>query len=155
MTDFLKGLIDGLDPATLLPDLETLFAKLAPMAKIAVLAGPVVLLVMGAIYFFLAPKEANHTLGFRCWWGMSSVEVWQFTQKLAGATWMGLGLVLGIVALVSSGKYPDMGYQELMFSAISTIIWQICLVIVSIVLVNLILIILYDHKGYRRGTRPR
>lgn len=68
MVDTLLGLINSLsDPAAMLPDLEVLFTKLAQVIRVAVLAGPVALLVMGLIYLFLAPKEANHSLGFRCW----------------------------------------------------------------------------------------
>ena len=111
--DFLMELLGKLqDPASLLPDLNQALTDLVPVIRYAVLLAPAVLLVMGLVYLFLAPKEANHTLGFRCWWGMSSVEVWQFTQKLAGITWTALGLVLGCIGLftgTTDGRFAPSG----------------------------------------------
>lgn len=150
MMDILAGLVDGLDPASLLPDLEMLFSKLAGIARIAVLVGPAALLILGLIYLFLPPKEANHYLGFRCWWGMSSVEVWRFTQKLAGAVWTVMGLVFGIIALVSGSGYAKMSQDQMLFAALETIILQIIGVVASVILINLLLIVMFNHKGERR-----
>lgn len=150
MMDILAGLVDGLDPASVLPDLEMLFSKLAGVARVAVLVGPAALLLLGLLYLFLAPKEANHYIGFRCWWGMGSVEAWQFTQKLAGGVWTAMGLVLGIIALVSGSGYAEMPQDEMLFGALETILLQIVGVIVSILLINVVLIVLFDHKGVRR-----
>ena len=44
--DSIKGLLDGFDPATLLPDLQKVFDSLVPLCRIAVLVGPVVLLLL-------------------------------------------------------------------------------------------------------------
>ena len=97
-----KGLMDGFDPAALLPNLDTVLGKLALIARIAVLVGPAAMVIMGLTYLFLSPKEANHYLGYRCYYGMGSVEAWQFTQRLAGIVWGAMGLVLGVVMLVLS-----------------------------------------------------
>ena len=44
--DDLKTLMDDFDPATLLPDLDKLTADLAPVMRVVVMAGPILLLVM-------------------------------------------------------------------------------------------------------------
>lgn len=151
--DFLTDLLGKLtDPASALPDLNTLFADLVPVVRFAVLLAPVVLLVMGLIYLFLAPKEANHTLGFRCWWGMSSVEVWQFTQRLAGITWTALGLILGAAGLFTGMGYESMSPDLMLIDALTAILWQLLLVFISIVAINLTLILLFDGRGRRRGS---
>ena len=156
MMEFLTGILEGLgDPASLLPDLNQVFAGLAGLARIAVYAGPVCLMVLGLVYYFLAPKEANHHLGFRCWWGMSSVEVWQFTQKLAGIVWGALGLVLTLIAFFSTGGYGAMNQQAMLMNAASLILWQIAAVLVSIAAINLTLVILYDSKGYKRSEKDK
>ena len=156
MLDALKAFLNALsDPAALLPDLVQVMEKLANLAKLAVLAGPAVLVLLGLLYFFLAPKEANHQFGFRCWWGMGSVEVWQFTQKLAGIVWGGLGLVLGIVALIRSGSFTAMEPQAMLMAAAGMLLWQIGLVVLSIVAINVVLVVLYDHKGYRRSEKAK
>ena len=38
----------------------------------------------------------------------------------------------------------------MMFKALGLMIWQLCLVVVSIIAVNLVLIFKYDHKGNPR-----
>ena len=152
--DALMELLGGLeDPASLLPDLNTFFADLVPVIRFAVLLGPAVLLVLGLVYLFLAPKEANHTLGFRCWWGMSSVEVWQFTQKLAGITWTAMGLILGAMGLFTGMGYEAMSPDLMLIDALTAILWQLLLVFISIVAINLVLIFLFDSRGRRRGRR--
>jgi len=148
--DSIKELLDGFDPAALLPDLEKLFASMEPVIRFAVMAGPVCLLVLGLIYLFAAPKEANHTLGFRCWWGMSSVEVWQYTQRLAGLIWTGLGAVLTVVIYFISAGYAGKDQNEMMRSALSILGWELGLVFASVVAINVVIIVLFDRKGYRR-----
>ena len=155
MMDTLLGLVDGLKPEELLPDLEMLLSKLAGLARIAVLIGPVALLFFGLVYLFLAPKEANHTFGFRCWWGMGSVEVWQFTQKLSGIFWAAMGLILGLIAFLSGNKYAAMGYEEMLFGAAKLIVWQIVSVLVSIVIINLVIIVLFNHRGEPRFAKTQ
>ena len=68
-----KGLMDAFDPAALLPELDSIMGVLEFAMEIAVLAGPVVLLVLGLLYLFAAPKEANYYLGYRCFFGMGSI----------------------------------------------------------------------------------
>lgn len=150
MKEILAGLIDGLDPTALLPDLEAVLARLADLVRIVMFLGPGALLIFGLIYLLLAPKEANHYVGFRCWWGMSSVEVWRFTQKLAGAVWTSMGLILGIVMFVLSKRYVELPQEEMLFKALGAIVWQIVTVLVSIVLINVVLIVMFNHKGDRR-----
>lgn len=151
--DALKKLLDGFqDPAALLPELDGVLETLVPVIRFAVALGPLVLLILGLCYLFLSPKEANHSFGFRCWWGMSSVEVWRFTQKLAGIVWTAMGLVLGLVAVIGSMGYGALSPDLMLIKALTTILWQLALVIVSILAIHLTLIFLFDGKGRRRGS---
>ena len=83
----LKALMKDFDPTTLLPDLSTVLRKVEAGMRLAVMAAPLVLLVMGLLYLLAAPKEANYKLGYRFFWGMASVESWRFTQRLAALMW--------------------------------------------------------------------
>lgn len=139
-------------PEALLPDLDVFLTKLVPVIRFAVVLAPLVLLVLGLIYLFLAPKEANHILGFRCWWGMSSVEVWQFTQKLAGLVWTAMGVLLGAIAFFQGLSYGQMSPDLMLIRALTTILWQLLLVFISIVAIHLTLILLFDGRGRRRGS---
>ena len=98
----IKSLMDGFDPAALLPDLSDLFGSLATLCRFAVMIGPVVLLVLGLAYLFLSPREANYYFGYRCYFGMGSVQAWRFTQRIAGMLFGGVGLILTIVMFLIS-----------------------------------------------------
>ena len=88
----IKSVMDGFDPASLLPDLSKVFGSLVGVCRVAVMIGPVIALILGLAYLFLAPKEANYYFGYRCYFGMGSVRAWRFTQRIAGMILGGLGL---------------------------------------------------------------
>ena len=48
----IKKIMDGFDPAALLPDLSDLFGSLSTLCRFAVMIGPVVLLILGLAYLF-------------------------------------------------------------------------------------------------------
>ena len=150
MIDFVKSLLTDFDPTALLPDLGKLFENLELILRIAVLIGPLCLLGFGLCYLLTPAKEANHSYGFRCYWGMSSVEVWQFTQRLAGLVWTGLGLVMTIVMAIICNGYREMAQEAMIYSAITAILWELGLIVASIIAINITVIVLFDRKGYRR-----
>ncbi len=149
----IKELLDNFDPMAFVPDLGSLIGKLELAARICVLAGPVILLVMGLVYLLLPPKEANHSLGYRFYWGMGSVQAWRFSQKLAGIIWSSLGLVLTVVMLLITNGYRGMEGMDMLYSAVKCILWELGLAVVSILAINITLIVLFDRKGNRRGNK--
>ena len=149
-----KGLMDGFEPATLLPELDPILGKLAFFARIAVLIGPAILLVMGLLYFFASPKEANYHFGYRCYYGMGSIEAWQFTQSLAGIVWGALGLILGIVMLLISAKFPQLETMDLLWKAVYCVLWEAGITALACIGVNTVVAVRYDSRGNpRRKTR--
>ena len=147
----LKSLMDNFDPAKLLPDLESLAGNLAALLRIAVMVGPVVLLVIGLLYLCASPKEANYHFGYRCYFGMGSVEAWRFTQRLAGMVWGGLGLILTVVMLVLSGGFAGMETVDMVWRAAKCVAWQAGCTVVSVIAVNTVVAMNFDSKGaYRR-----
>ena len=151
--DDFKGLMDGFDPAALLPELDSILEKVAPVARIAVLIGPVLLLVMGLLYLFASPKEANYYFGYRCYYGMGSEEAWRYTQRIAGIALAALGLVLSIVMLVISGTFAKMETMDLLWKAVYCVVWEAGLAAATCVTVNTMAALRYDSKGLRRRKR--
>ena len=149
--DALKALLEDFDPAAIMPDLSTFLGKLEIAMRAAVMAAPLVLLGLGLLYFLAAPKEANYKLGYRFFWGMSSVEAWQFTQKLAGIAWSILGLVLCIVMTVLSGNFRELEADAMTYLAVKYILWELGCVVVSILLINLTVLVCFDRKGVLRS----
>ena len=153
--DFIKSLLSDFDISSLLPKLDSLLSKVELLARIVVMAGPVILLVLGLWYLLLPPKEANYAVGYRFFWGMSSVESWQFTQRLAGGVWSVLGLVLTIVMAIQSAGYSSRTGEELFTAAVVALLWQIGLVFGSCIVINLTVFVCYDRKGIFRFGKPK
>ena len=152
----LKELIGGLDPESLLqkilPQLEPLLGKTAVLARLMLLIGPFLILAMGLYYFLNAPKEANYRSGFRCVFGMGSVEAWRFTQRLAGCVWSLLGLALVIWMSVAGLGLVDLPLMDAMLRMMGYIFWQAILLLISRLAIGLVAFLRYDRKGNRRYT---
>ena len=151
--DDFKGLMDAFDPASLFPDLDVLIDKIPLIARIAVLIGPVILLVMGLLYLFASPKEANYYFGYRCYYGMGSEEAWRYTQRIAGIGLGALGLVLSVVMLLVSGGFAEMETMELLWRAVYCDAWEVGLAVVACLTVNTMAALRFDGKGDRRKKR--
>ena len=145
-----KGLMDGFDPASMLPELDTVLGGLAPICRIAVLVGPVLMLLFGLLYVFAAPKEANYHFGYRCYYGMGSVEAWRYTQKLAGIVFAALGLILLVAMLLISGSFPQMETMELLWRTVYVLTAQAILLGVSCLAINTVVALRFDRKGLER-----
>ena len=152
----IKDAMDAFDPASLLPELSEIFGTLPQVCRIAVMIGPVVLLILGLAYLFLSPKEANHYFGYRCYFGMGSVNAWRFTQRFAGALLGGLGLILTIVMYTITGKFDAMDVTEMVWKALDCLIWQAILAFLANLTINVTAAIRFDRKGdYRKVKRKR
>ncbi len=149
----IKEIMDGFDPAALLPELSEIFGSLAAVCRLAVMAGPVILLAVGLAYLLLAPKEANHYFGYRCYFGMGSVHAWRFTQKLAGILLGALGLVLTILMLSISSSFADMEVTDMVWKALSCLTWQAGLVVAATLIINITAAIRFDRKGEFRKVK--
>ena len=149
----IKAVLDGFDPATLLPDLSKVFDTLAPVCRFAVLIGPVVLLLLGLSYLILSPKEANHYLGYRCYFGMGSEYAWRFTQRLAGFLFTGTGLVLTVVVFAISASFPYMQLNDMVWRAFSCLLVELAAAILLVLIVNLTAAFRFDRKGRHRRKR--
>ena len=151
--DNLKSLMDGFDPASLLPQLDTIMGKMEFAMRIAVLAGPVILLFMGLAYLLVPPKEANYYFGYRCYFGMGSVNAWRFTQRFAGAVWSVLGLAIGVIMAVISSSFSGQEIMDMIWAAVRCVTWEAIVIGASCLVINGIVALRYDAKGERRAKK--
>lgn len=151
----LKSLMDSFDPAALLPELDKVFGSLATVCRVAVMIGPVVLLVLGLAYLFLSPKEANYYFGYRCYFGMGSVHAWRFTQRLAGTVLGGLGLILTVIMLLISGGFGSMEVTAMVWRAVSCLVWEAVLALLATLAINLAAAVRFDRKGEYRKRKSK
>ena len=153
MVDFLKSLLSDFDPVALLPDLWAVFDNLDAVLRVVVLAGPLCLLGLGLLYLLFPPAEANHIFGYRHFWGMASVDAWQYTQKTAGLVWTGLGLAMTIAMSFICNAYRDMAWEAMLFSALTSVVVELLLVVLSTFLISTLVVLRYDLKGKRRSEK--
>ena len=151
--DSIKGLLDGFDPATLLPDLSKIFDSLVPLCRIAVMIGPLVLLALGLSYLLLTPKEANYYLGYRCYFGMGSEFAWRFTQRLAGWLFSAVGLALTVVMFAMSISFSYMQLPDMVWKAASCLVVELIASVLLILIVNVSAMYHFDRKGKHRRKR--
>lgn len=150
----IKDMMDAFDPVSLLPELSDVFGSLSTICRFAVMIGPIVLLVLGLAYLFLSPKEANYYFGYRCYYGMGSVQAWRFTQRLAGVVFGSLGLILTIIMLLISGGFAKMDVTDMVWRAADCLIWQAILVVLATIGINLTAAMRFDRKGeYRKKNK--
>ncbi len=147
----LKSIFADFDLADFLPKMDSILGWVETLLRICVMAGPLLLLGFGLLYLVAPPKEANHSLGYRFWWSMASIQVWTFTHKLVGTLWTALGLVLTVIMAVQCNAFRRMEPMEMVWSAVKCLGWELVLTLVVCLAANIVIIILFDHKGFRRG----
>ena len=152
--DTIKEMMDGFNPEALLPQMDTIFSRVLLVCRIAVMVGPVLLLVLGLAYLFLSPKEANYYFGYRCYFGMGSVKAWRFTQRIAGIVLGGLGLILTPVMFFISSGFAGMQVMDMVWKALRCLLWQAGLTILATLAINSLAMFWFNRKGELR-RRPQ
>ena len=146
----IKEFMDGFDPAALLPSIDSIVGKVQLVCSIAILAAPVIMLLMGLAYLLFAPKEANYYFGYRTAFGMGSVSAWRHTQKVAGLIFGGLGLMLTILMLMLcltlSGRTP----MDMVWLAVKCLLWEGALALIAVFSINSLAMYTYDYNGNKR-----
>ena len=152
----LKSLMDAFDPASLLPELNGVLDVVLYAVRIATLIGPAVLLVLGLGYLIFAPREANYYFGYRCTFGMGSVEAWRFTQRLSGVIWSLLGLVLTGAMVLLTGGFAEMEVYDAVWTAVKYVLVEAGAVALSCLVINTVVMTRFTFSGdYRKDRAGR
>lgn len=146
----IKELMDGFDPAALLPEIDSIVGKVQVLCSLAILAAPVIMLCMGIAYLFFAPREANYYFGYRTAFGMGSVSAWRHTQKVAGLIFGGLGLILTILMLMICLTLSSRQAMDMVWLAVKCLIWEGVLGLIAKFSINSIALYTYDYNGNKR-----
>ena len=149
MKDILS-LLQDFDVANFLPEPDKFLKNLEGFMRLLVLAGPLVMLVLGLWYYFMPPKEANHSVGFRTYWGMGSVQAWRFAQKLAGMGYTALGGALTIIMAVVSIFFNGEKALAMINTALVCVIIELVLVLILWIGINVLVYRAFDKDGNLR-----
>ena len=153
--DDLKKVLEGSDLSAVLPDLSKIVDSLAPIMKIALMAGPIILLALGLMYLFVAPKEANYTFGYRCYFGMGSVNAWRYTQRLAGILFTGVGLILTLVMFGVTAGFQKLDVMDMLWKAVKCGIWEAAIIALVNIVLQVTVAFYFDGKGHLRKRKKR
>lgn len=147
--DFITGLFD-MNFAALVPEMNALLGFVRVILSLLMLAGPLSMLILGVMYLFFAPPEANYKFGFRTFNGMGSVEAWRFTQRIGGIAYAGLGLILLIVMLVITIGFGSKDIYQITTIAIKALLWQAGLALLARLVVGILAAVFFTANGDRR-----
>ena len=151
---FITKLFD-IDFGALVPELPVFLGLMRTLMAFALLAGPVTMVILAALYLYKPAPEANYHFGYRTYYGMGSVEAWQFSQRFAGLIYGGLGAGLAVIMLIVILFFIG---KTLLTVAIMV---TVCLVIQVILLIAARIVIAnqckkyFDKDGNRRISAPR
>ena len=148
--DALKSLLSDFDFAAFIPELDTVLGWIQLICRLCVMAGPLILLGFGLLYLLNPPKEANHSAGYRFWWSMASLDAWQFTHRLVGMLWSAMGLILTIVMALICNGWNNLEPMDMVWSAVKCLLWEVGLVGIACLAVNITVIVVFDRNGFRR-----
>lgn len=148
--DDILSILQDFDVANFLPEPEAYIKSLVGWVRFAVLLGPLILLVLGAWYYFWPPKEANHAVGFRTYWGMGSIKAWLFSQKLAGMSFMVLGGALLVISFLVSLTFNGDKAMGMINTAFVLVLIQLLLILSVWVALNLLIYRAFDKDGKPR-----
>ena len=153
--DDLKKVLEGSDLGAVLPDLNNIVDGLAPIMKTALMAGPIILLALGLLYLFVAPKEANYTFGYRCYFGMGSVNAWRYTQRLAGILFTGVGLILTLVMFGVTAGFQKLDVMDMLWKTVKCGIWEAAIITLVNIALQVTVAFYFDGKGRLRRRKKK
>ena len=139
-----------LNLGALIPDLSTVMGWIELAFRVAVMAGPLILLGFGLVYLVSPPKEANYGLGYRFWWGMASLEAWTFTQHLAGIVWTALGAALTIIMALVCATFRGKDPMDMAWTAVICMVVELVLVAAACIGINIVVMKKFDKDGFLR-----
>ena len=143
--------MEELDFSKYLPDLDAFLAGISQSLRILVMVGPLAIFGLGLFYFLAAPKEANHSIGYRFRYGMAKARSWQFMQRAAGVIFSVMGLVLTIVMAIQCARIKTLEPMKMAGEAAKLILWQIGCVIGANIVTNITVMVVFDSEGNRRS----
>ena len=142
--------LGNIDLGALMPDLSTLLGWVELVLRLCVMAATLLLLGFGLVFLLAPPKEANYGLGYRFWWGMASLQAWQYTQRIAGMIWSGLGALLTIIMALLCTGLRDLEPMDMAWRAGVYMLWEIGLTVAACIAIDVLVIVRFDKNGYLR-----
>jgi hypothetical protein len=82
---------------------------------------------------------------------MASLDAWQYTHKLVGLVWSGLGLVLTVIMALVCNAFRRMAPMDMVWSAVTCLGWELALTAIACIAINVQIVRVFDKDGFRRN----
>ena len=93
---------------------------------VMVLIMPITMIVFGRLFSNKAPKDINHTFGYRTKRSMMNKDTWKFAHAYIGKLWFICGLILILISVVIMALVLGKGTDTVgMVGAILTVVQMI------------------------------
>ena len=142
--------MDDFDIGKFLPNFNSFLDGLDMFIRICIMAGPLVVLGLGLYYLLAAPKEANHSAGYRFFYGMAKARSWKFMQFLAGTVYSITGFVLSVIMVICCVNLQKLDLMTMASKAITLLFWQAGIILAATIGINVTMVVLFDTEGNRR-----
>lgn len=147
--DLITKLFD-IDFAALVPELPVFLGLVRTLMALAMLTGPVVMLILAVLYLRKPAPEANYNYGYRTYFGMGSVEAWQFSQKIAGLIFGALGAGLLLIMLIVILFFIGKTLLTVAIMAMVCLLIQVLLIAAARITIAILCKKYFDKNGDRR-----
>ena len=134
----LLSLLQDFDIANFLPEPDKFLRSLVGWTRLMILAGPVVLLVLGLWYLYGPAGEVRNTVGLRIFHVGDNPKAWRYAKKLAGAAYTALGGGLTVVMLVVSLFFSGKRGMGMITVALICVILELLLLIGTWIVINVL-----------------
>ena len=147
--DGIMSLLQDFDIANLLPEPDVFLNDLEGKVRLVLLAAPLVLLILGLLYYFAPPKRGR-AWGFRTNCALASEGAWRFTQKVAGICYAAVGGALSVLMLIISFFFQGEHALAMVNTAIICIILELIVILAARLFIRALVSRAYDETGRRR-----
>ena len=146
---FITKIFD-MDFGALVPPLDSVLGWIRLALSVLLLAGPIVMVLLGGAYLLFAPPEANYRFGFRAYFGIGSVEAWKYSQKVAGIAFVSVGVILAIIMAIVIKDFGEKNAFQMAETALVCLLWQAGAVMLVRLVVGILCAVFFNPDGTRR-----
>ncbi len=111
---------------------------------------PFSMLGFGSLFYKKPPDKINSAFGYRTKLSMKNQETWEFAHRTCGRLWRVLGLVLLIITVIAMLFLLGRNMESTAFFATGILVFQLLVMLGSILPVERALKKRFDKDGRRR-----
>jgi hypothetical protein len=152
--DFISKIFN-MDLGALIPEMPVFLQMMRTLMALALVAGPITMMIQAAVYLFKPAPEANFTRGYRTYYGMGSTEAWTFSQKIAGLAFGGLGVLLLLAMFIVILCFRNKTLMWVAITVMICMIVQVVLLAAARITIAILCGKFFDKDGLRRRPAPR